>query len=190
MGGEDEIVRIARRLDKMVAKKNAVSAGGRAPAVQLGWGPPRTWGPVWRTRPPPFPQHPLLAAALLDPTSASVRVVRGLPLPRSHFWGLSVSAPRSLHRTGADALPIQVGFSPPGPSPSPFRMLCGGVGSTHCHSLGGHPCVPPSQRPVLPAPCLLLHSILSPSPPSHWSPLEGESPPAWSSRLPSEKPRC
>lgn len=36
MGGEDEIVRIARRLDKMVAKKNAVSGGDRAPAARLG----------------------------------------------------------------------------------------------------------------------------------------------------------
>lgn len=36
MGGEEEIVRIARRLDKMVAKKSAVSGGGRAPAARLG----------------------------------------------------------------------------------------------------------------------------------------------------------
>lgn len=32
MGGEEEIVKIARRLDKMVAKKSAVSGGGWPPA--------------------------------------------------------------------------------------------------------------------------------------------------------------
>lgn len=61
MGGEEEIVRIAKRLDKMVAKKSAVS-GGPPPHIHtalqwgegsfpqsrafLGWG-----GPCWEGPP-------------------------------------------------------------------------------------------------------------------------------------------
>lgn len=45
MGGEEEIVRIAKRLDKMVAKKSAVSGGPppphtHSPAVGRGQLPP------------------------------------------------------------------------------------------------------------------------------------------------------
>lgn len=60
MGGEEEIVRIARRLDKMVAKKSAVSGGGWGAGAAPGLGS----SSVSRGLPPR--RDPFLAAGLWD----------------------------------------------------------------------------------------------------------------------------
>lgn len=64
MGGEEEIVRIARRLDKMVAKKSAVSGGG--------WPQPSASG----RGAPPYPPHPPPPRVL----GRGAAVLRGAPL--------------------------------------------------------------------------------------------------------------
>lgn len=197
MGGEDEIVRIARRLDKMVAKKNAVSGGGRPPAALLGWGAAPCPGLLSGRRAPssPFPQDPLLSAALVDPhLSLGARCERS---PQTPFWGALFQCRPGHYIVLEQRLPpLKCGFLPQASSPSPIPILCGGVGSTHSQLLGGQPYVPPwvlwePPIPILSTPAqasgiprlllstpgltlcclpgvLLLESILSPSPLSLW----------------------
>lgn len=215
MGGEDEIVRIARRLDKMVAKKNAVSGGGRAPAARLAWGAAPCPGLLSGGRAPSFPQDPLLAAALVDPRLSFGARCQEPPSPQTPFWEhLFQCRPAHYIVLEQTLSPLKWGSLAQAPSPSPVPILCGGVGSTHCHLPGGQPYVPlwvlwHSPVPMLsprtpglryhqpasqhsgapPVNLSLRESIPSPAPLSRWEPF-GRGVPistGWGSGLPSGK---
>lgn len=212
-------MRIARRLDKMVAKKNAVSGGGRAPAARVGWGAAPWPGLLsgGRAPSPPFSQDPLLAAELVDPHLSLSARCEGPPPPQTPFWGGSLSVPpRSLHRAGVEAPPVEAGFLPSGlvafSLPHPLRRcgihplpvteraaLCArlsAVGAPSRHTEPPSPGLRHPQtssqhsgaHPVLPARCFPPGEHPQPFSPV---PLGGlwESPPApdWGSSLPSGK---
>lgn len=164
MGGEEEIVRIAKRLDKMVAKKSAVSGGppptytqpcsgerAASPRAALFWGggvpvgkdPPASLLPFWGWGPSLLPiSRPCFEGGLRVSPTAIVAVLQPCPPPPPQAC-LYQGLPR-----------------PPRPLAVPLGPPC----STNCLFWRGGLCVlivkplyptlpPPAQHPG--APCFL-----------------------------------